>query len=173
MARNFSASRVFASVNSIDESIGVCMRTMKVLWSCTGMNSLLIKFSVPNDSAKNANEPPMTFHGCSSATASHRRYSAATARNVKSAARPMRVVRLPAWTNCEARIGVSVSASSSDSITATVMVTPNWKKNLPMTPLMNATGRKIATTASVAATAAKVIWREPTSAAGTRFSPFS
>ncbi len=53
------------------------------------------------------------------------------------------------------------------------MVMPNWKKNLPMTPLMNATGRKIATTASVAASAAKVIWREPLSAASTRFSPFS
>ena len=85
----------------------------------------------------------------------------------------MRVVRAPAATNCEERIGVSVSASSSDSSTAAVMVIPNWKKNRPITPLMNATGRKIATTASVAASAAKVTWREPFRAACTRFSPCS
>ena len=45
--------------------------------------------------------------------------------------------------------------------TATLTVTPNWKKNLPMVPFMNATGRKMATMESVAASAAKVISRAP------------
>ena len=46
------------------------------------------------------------------------------------------------------RIGASVSASSSEMSTATEIVTPNWKKNLPMMPFMKATGRKMATIAS-------------------------
>ena len=49
--------------------------------------------------------------------------------------------------------------------TATEMVTPNLKKNFPMMPFMNATGRKMATMASVAAAAAKVISRAPIEAA--------
>ena len=53
------------------------------------------------------------------------------------------------------------------------MVTPNWKKNLPMIPFMKATGRKIATMASVVAAAAKVISRAPTDAAFTFPSPIS
>ena len=53
------------------------------------------------------------------------------------------------------------------------MVTPNWKKNLPMIPFMKATGRKIATIASVVAAAAKVISRAPTDAAFTLPSPIS
>ncbi len=59
--------------------------------------------------------------------------------------------------NCEQRIGVTVRASTSERSTAAEIVMPNWKKNRPMMPLMNATGRKIATTATVAASAAKVI----------------
>ena len=39
--------------------------------------------------------------------------------------------RCPTERNCEHRDGVSVSASSSESSTATLIVTPNWKKNLP------------------------------------------
>ena len=73
----------------------------------------------------------------------------------------------------EQRIGARVSASSSESSTATEMVTPNWKKNLPMIPFMKATGRKIATIASVVAAAAKVISRAPTEAAFTLPSPIS
>ena len=45
-------------------------------------------------------------------------------------------------------MGASVSASSSEISTATEIVTPNWKKNLPMMPFMKATGRKMATIAS-------------------------
>ena len=62
-------------------------------------------------------------------------------------------------------MGARVSASSSEMRTATEIVTPNWKKNLPMMPFMKATGRKMATMARVAAAAAKVISRAPTEAA--------
>ncbi len=75
--------------------------------------------------------------------------------------------------NCEQRIGASVSASSSESSTATEIVTPNWKKNFPMIPFMKATGRKIATMASVVAAAAKVISRAPAEAALIFPSPIS
>ena len=51
------------------------------------------------------------------------------------------------------------------------MVTPNWKKNLPMMPFMNTTGRKMARMAREAATAAEVISRAPTIAAFTRLMP--
>ena len=73
----------------------------------------------------------------------------------------------------DSRIGASVSASSSEISTATEIVTPNWKKNLPMMPFMKATGRKIAMIAAVAAAAAKVISRAPTEAALTLPSPCS
>ena len=66
-----------------------------------------------------------------------------------------------------------MSASTSEISTATEIVTPNWKKNLPMMPFMKATGRKIATIAAVAAAAAKVISRAPTEAAFTLPSPCS
>jgi hypothetical protein len=56
---------------------------------------------------------------------------------------------------------------------ATLTVTPNWKKNLPMVPVMNATGRKMAMIDSVAAIAAKEISRAPTSAACLRSLPCS
>ena len=58
-------------------------------------------------------------------------------------------------------MGASVSASSREMRTATEIVTPNWKKNFPMIPFMNATGRKMATMARVAAAAANVISRAP------------
>ncbi len=73
----------------------------------------------------------------------------------------------PTSRNCAQRIGASVSASSSEMMTATDMVTPNWKKNLPMMPGISTTGRKIARMASDAAIAADVISRAPTSAAFT------
>ncbi len=57
--------------------------------------------------------------------------------------------------------------------TATESVTPNCKKNFPMTPDMNATGRKIAMTAIVAASAANVISFVPSLAAVTRSFPIS
>ncbi len=47
------------------------------------------------------------------------------------------------------------------------------KKNLPIIPFMNTTGRKIARIASDAATAAGVISRAPTIAAFTRLIPLS
>ena len=64
-------------------------------------------------------------------------------------------------------------ASRYDSSTATHRVMPNWRKNLPMMPFMKTTGRKMATTASVAASAAKVISRVPSRAARTRSFPIS
>ncbi len=57
--------------------------------------------------------------------------------------------------------------------TATESVTPNWRKNFPMTPLMKATGRKMAMTAIVAASAAKVISCVPSAAAVIRSFPIS
>ena len=66
---------------------------------------------------------------------------------------------------CEQRAGASVIASRYESSTATQSVTPNCRKNLPITPCMKTTGMKIATTASVAASAAKVISRVPSRAA--------
>ena len=62
-------------------------------------------------------------------------------------------------------IGVSVRAQSSDRKTATPTVTPNWKKNRPMVPVIKATGRKIAMMDNVAAIAAKAISRAPRNAA--------
>ena len=64
-------------------------------------------------------------------------------------------------------------ASKYEIATATDSVTPNCRKNLPMTPVMNATGRKIAMTASVAASAANVISLVPSLAARTRSLPIS
>ncbi len=63
----------------------------------------------------------------------------------------------------EHSIGVIVSEITSDSSTATVQLMPNWKKNRPMAPCMNATGTKMATIDSVAAMAAKLISRAPKS----------
>jgi hypothetical protein len=70
-------------------------------------------------------------------------------------------------------MGARVSASRREINTATVMVTPNWKKNFPMMPFMKATGRKMAMIARVAAAAAKVISRAPVEAAFTLPSPCS
>jgi hypothetical protein len=52
-------------------------------------------------------------------------------------------------------------------------VTPNWRKKRPTTPSMKMIGMKIATTASVAASAAKVISAVPSRAARTRSFPAS
>ena len=54
-----------------------------------------------------------------------------------------------------------VKASISENKTATEIVIPNCMKNFPIIPVMKATGIKIATTAAVAAIAAKVISRAP------------
>ena len=70
-------------------------------------------------------------------------------------------------------IGVRVRAQTSDRNTAMPTVTPNWKKNLPIVPLMKATGRKIAMIDSVAAMAAKLISFAPFKAASRRCSPCS
>ena len=57
--------------------------------------------------------------------------------------------------------------------TAIERVTPNWKKNLPTMPDMKMTGRKMAMTASVAASAANVISFVPSLAACTLPFPIS
>ncbi len=64
-------------------------------------------------------------------------------------------------------------ASTYEMATATERVTPNCRKNLPTTPLMKATGMKMAMTASVAASAAKVISLVPSLAAFTLSLPIS
>ena len=58
-------------------------------------------------------------------------------------------------------------------MTATEMVTPNWKKNLPTMPCMKMTGMKMARIAIEAAMAAEVISRAPTKAAWTLVVPSS
>jgi hypothetical protein len=75
------------------------------------------------------------------------------------------LVARPTSRNCDVRMGVRVRASSRDSITATDIVTPNWKKNLPMMPDIKATGTNTASTAMEAAMAAKVISFAPIMAA--------
>lgn len=71
------------------------------------------------------------------------------------------------------RAGASVIASMYEIATATDSVTPNCRKYLPMMPVMNATGKKIAITASVAASAANVISLVPSAAALKRSLPIS
>ena len=74
---------------------------------------------------------------------------------------------------CAQRAGASVIASMYEIVTATDSVTPNCRKYLPITPLMNATGMKIAMTAIVAASAANVISFVPSEAATLRGLPIS
>ena len=62
-------------------------------------------------------------------------------------------------------IGSSVNDTNSDTSTAAVTVMPNAKKNLPMMPLMNATGTNTATIANVVAMTARPISLVPSSAA--------
>ena len=74
---------------------------------------------------------------------------------------------------CAQRAGVIVNASRSEKATATDSTTPNWKRNLPIRPFMNAIGRKIAMMAPVATIAAKVISVAPSVEARTRSLPIS
>jgi hypothetical protein len=67
--------------------------------------------------------------------------------------------------NCAQRAGASVIASTYERRTAMQSVMPNCRKNRPITPFMKTTGLKIATTASVAASAANVISFVPSRAA--------
>ena len=62
-------------------------------------------------------------------------------------------------------IGSSVKLTKSDTSTATATVMPNWKKNLPMIPDMNATGMNTATIAKVVAMTASPISSVPSRAA--------
>ena len=101
-----------------------------------------------------------------------RRYRAESRAKANSTSRPIRP-RFSTERKREQRMGARVRASRSEISTATEMVTPNWKKNLPMMPFMKATGRKMATMAKVAAAAAKVISRAPTEAARTLPMPSS
>ena len=68
-------------------------------------------------------------------------------------------------------MGAKVTASRREKATATEMVTPNSKKNLPMMPCMKATGRKMAMTALEMTTTEKVISRAPYTAAWTNDIP--
>ncbi len=62
-------------------------------------------------------------------------------------------------------IGSSVKLTKSDTSTATATVMPNWKKNRPMIPDMNATGTNTATIANVVAITASPISSVPSRAA--------
>ena len=61
-----------------------------------------------------------------------------------------------------------MTASTYERSTARQRVMPNWRKNRPMIPLTKTTGMKMATTARVAARAAKAISCVPPRAAWTR-----
>jgi len=74
---------------------------------------------------------------------------------------------------CEQRAGARVTASTYEKSTARQSATPNCRKNLPTMPFMKTTGRKIATTARVADSAANVISRVPSRAARIRSEPRS
>ena len=54
-------------------------------------------------------------------------------------------------------IGVSMRATTSEKKTAIAAVQPNWTKNLPGTPLMNAVGRNTAISVKVVAMTARPI----------------
>src|SRR6476646_1880278 len=54
-------------------------------------------------------------------------------------------------------IGVSMRATTSEKNTAIAAVQPNWTKNLPGTPLMNAVGRNTAISVKLVAMTAKPI----------------
>ncbi len=70
-------------------------------------------------------------------------------------------------------IGVSVNDTSIDRATATLTVTPNWKKKRPMMPFMNATGTNTARIDDVVASTARKISPVPFEAASTLDSPSS
>jgi len=54
-------------------------------------------------------------------------------------------------------IGVRVKEINHETITAKTTVSPNWKKNRPIIPFINATGIKITTMAKVVADTARPI----------------
>ena len=54
-------------------------------------------------------------------------------------------------------IGVRVKEMNQETITANTTVSPNWKKNRPIFPFINATGIKITTIARVVAETARPI----------------
>ena len=171
--RAVSHRRITASVASIDEPTGVVTRPSVTPMSSGGVSSLLIP---PIRESDAANIPPparTTSQRHLKAPPRERRYAAASPSNARSTPRPNQERFPPTARNCAQRDGVSVRASISERNTATEMVTPNWKKNLPTMPRMNATGRKIAMIAAVAASAAKAISRAPVTAAWTRPSPCS
>ena len=62
-------------------------------------------------------------------------------------------------------IGSRVNATKSDMRVAPAIVSPNWRKNCPTMPLMNATGTKTATTVIVVAKTLSAISLVPSSAA--------
>ena len=70
-------------------------------------------------------------------------------------------------------IGSSVNATKSEMRTATVMVSPNWRKNWPVIPCMNATGTNTATSVNVVAITASAISWVPSLAACAGGSPRS
>ena len=65
----------------------------------------------------------------------------------------------------EESIGSSVKLTNRDTSTATATVKPNWKKNWPTMPFMNAIGTNTATMAKVVAMTASPISSVPSRAA--------
>jgi hypothetical protein len=72
-----------------------------------------------------------------------------------------------------ASIGVSVSATNSESSTEPATVSPKSRRKLPTRPSTNTTGTNTAATEMVAAVAAKAISRVPLLAASVALSPCS
>jgi hypothetical protein len=65
----------------------------------------------------------------------------------------------------EASIGVNVNDTSIETATATLTVSPNWKKKRPTMPFMNATGTNTARIDDVVASTARKICAVPSDAA--------
>ena len=98
-----------------------------------------------------------------SEVASVRRYRSSTLENPRSAARAM-----APWRSCPAGrsslahiIGVRVSDTTAETMTATDRVTANSLNSRPTTPVMNSIGMNTATSETVSETMVKPIWRAP------------
>lgn len=152
--------------------MGVCRLTMNWLWSWAGENSLWSLKAIKSEAVNIRTETPRVFQRCRNSLSRTFRYRTAVFLKASSIQSPNEVVREES-TNWEQRMGESVSASRRDSRTAAVIVTPNWKKYLPMTPCMKITGTKMARIATEDAMAGKVISLAPTMAAFTRLMPCS
>ncbi len=106
------------------------------------------------------------------------RYTSSIARNTTSkgrftTAKASFLLWSIAFEKRDESIGSSVKATKSETSTAAETVRPNWRKNWPMMPLMNATGTNTATMVSVVARTLSAISSVPRRAASRGGSPRS